>query len=214
MQILVSVVRFRPSHQIHAVVPQGLRRFHLCWPRYCNAVARSSHFPRCTTLLSHAEAQANPTLLPSPASHAYAAPAPRKAPASALDRLAPAQPTLLHLRDGEVVLYRRASSPVWQCRYTLQDDCWYRTSTSKASVEHAVRAACTRYDEARLRQSLGTNSLASEQGRAREHLAGARAGVRAPMPGHDTVHDHRVYALCGKRGLGVAGAIEHAGRIK
>ena len=84
-------------------------------------VARSSHFPRCKTLLSHAKAQANPRLLPSPPSHAYAAPAPRKAPGIALDGLAPAQSTLLHLRDGEVVLYRRAASPVWQCRYKLQD---------------------------------------------------------------------------------------------
>jgi len=81
--------------------------------------------------------------------------APQKKHLSVIARFPAAQPTLLHLRDGEVVLYHRASSPVWQCRYKLQDNSWYRTSTRKASVEHAVKAACTMYDEARFRQSLG-----------------------------------------------------------
>ena len=47
---------------------------------------------------------------------------------------------LLHMRDGEVVLYRRANSPVWQSRYKLQDGSWCRASipyqTFAASLLH------------------------------------------------------------------------------
>ncbi len=59
------------------------------------------------------------------------------------------------LRDGEVVLYRRPNSPWWQCRFKLQDGKWQRESTRHAALEHAVAAACLRYDEARFRQKLG-----------------------------------------------------------
>ena len=76
-------------------------------------------------------------------------------PTTSLAKLKAAQPMLLHMRDGEVVLYRRVNSPVWQSRYKLQDGSWHRASTRKMSVEHAVKAACTMYDEARFRQSLG-----------------------------------------------------------
>ena len=30
-------------------------------------------------------------------------------------------PNILYLRDGEVVLYRRSSSPLYQCRFKLAD---------------------------------------------------------------------------------------------
>jgi integrase len=62
---------------------------------------------------------------------------------------------VIHLRDGEVVLYRRSRSLLYQCRYKLADGTWYRQSTRKASVEHAVAVACDLYDEARYRQRLG-----------------------------------------------------------
>ena len=42
------------------------------------------------------------------------------------------QPHILHLRDGEVVLYRRGDSPVWQCSFKLQDGSWLRLSTKQA----------------------------------------------------------------------------------
>ena len=66
-----------------------------------------------------------------------------------------AQPQNIHLRDGEVVLYRRSRSLLYQCRYKLADGTWYRQSTRKASIEHAVAVACDLYDEARYRQRLG-----------------------------------------------------------
>ena len=116
---------------------------------------------------------------PSP-SHHPATLAKQAKPASAIAHLVPAQPMLLHLRDGEVVLYRRAASPVWQCRYRLQDDSWYRTSTRKASIEHAVKAACTMYDEARFRQSLGLAQTAQTfAGIAHETLRDLRSEIDA-----------------------------------
>ena len=72
-----------------------------------------------------------------------------------LASLATANAQHIHLRDGEVVLYRRSRSLLYQCRYKLADGTWYRQSTRKASIEHAVAVACDLYDEARYRQRLG-----------------------------------------------------------
>jgi integrase len=66
-----------------------------------------------------------------------------------------ANPNIIYLRDGEVVVYRRNASPLYQCRYKLADGKWHRVSTRKASVENAVSVACLLYDEARFRQKLG-----------------------------------------------------------
>jgi integrase len=59
------------------------------------------------------------------------------------------------LRDGEVALFKRGDSPLWQCRYKLIDGSWLRVSTKKASIEAAVAVATNLYDEARYRQKLG-----------------------------------------------------------
>ena len=74
---------------------------------------------------------------------------------SSLSSLTYSQPTQIHLRDGEVVLYRRHDSPLWQCRFKLQDGTWHRQSTKRASIEQAVAIATELYDEARFRQRLG-----------------------------------------------------------
>ncbi len=73
----------------------------------------------------------------------------------ALALLPTANAQAIYLRDGEVVLYRRSRSLLYQCRYKLADGTWYRQSTRKASIEHAVVVACDLYDEARYRQRLG-----------------------------------------------------------
>ena len=52
-------------------------------------------------------------------------------------------------------MYRRSRSLLYQCRYKLADGTWHRQTTGKASVEHAIAAACDIYDEARYRQRLG-----------------------------------------------------------
>ena len=72
-----------------------------------------------------------------------------------LAELKPAQPTIIHLRDGEVVLYRRAGSAYWQVRYKLRTGAWVRESTAQAALENAIPTACELYDEARFRQKLG-----------------------------------------------------------
>ena len=79
-----------------------------------------------------------------------------------LPSLYTSNPNLIHLRDSEVVLYRRSASPLYQCRFKLADGTWYRVSTRKASVEHAVAVACAMYDEARYRQRLGLAHIAHD----------------------------------------------------
>jgi integrase len=74
---------------------------------------------------------------------------------TSLSSLTYGQPAQIQLRDGEVVVFRRQDSPLWQCRFKLQDGTWHRQSTKRASIEHAVATATELYDEARFRQRLG-----------------------------------------------------------
>ena len=66
-----------------------------------------------------------------------------------------AQADFVLLRDGEVVLYKRGRSRVWQCRYKLFTGKWVRVSTRKTAYEYAARVATELYDEARYRERLG-----------------------------------------------------------
>lgn len=59
------------------------------------------------------------------------------------------------LRDGEVVLYQRKNSSVWQMRYQLYDRVWRRMSTKHHQLAWAIKAACEIYDRARFRESEG-----------------------------------------------------------
>jgi integrase len=74
---------------------------------------------------------------------------------SSLARLQYAQPSSVQLRDGDVVVFRRPDSPLWQFRYSIKNGRWHRQSTKKASLELAVEVACEAYDLARFRQRLG-----------------------------------------------------------
>lgn len=78
---------------------------------------------------------------------------PQQAPTTAT--LAYTEPTTLHLRDGELVLYRRTRSSVWQCRFKRRNGVWVRTTTGCYSMESAVAAATEHYDLARFRERLG-----------------------------------------------------------
>jgi len=60
-----------------------------------------------------------------------------------------------YLRDGELVVYRRERSRVWQCRFKLYSNAWYRVSTRKTDLEYAKQHAGELYDEARYRERLG-----------------------------------------------------------
>lgn len=57
--------------------------------------------------------------------------------------------TLIHLRDGDVVLYKRENSDKWQARYKLSDNKWHRISTKERNVDFASKMACEAYDRAR-----------------------------------------------------------------
>jgi integrase len=57
--------------------------------------------------------------------------------------------TLIHLRDGDVVLYKRENSDKWQARYKLSDSKWYRISTKERNLDFASKMACETYDRAR-----------------------------------------------------------------
>lgn len=59
------------------------------------------------------------------------------------------QPQSIRLRDGEVVVYRRTRSLIYQCRYKLADGTWHRRSTGKAALEHAIARACDMYEPPR-----------------------------------------------------------------
>jgi hypothetical protein len=48
---------------------------------------------------------------------------------STLTALHAAQPKSILLRDGELVLYRRSRSLLYQCRYRLADGSWVRQTT-------------------------------------------------------------------------------------
>ena len=52
---------------------------------------------------------------------------------TSLTRLQYAQPSSVQLRDGDVVVFRRADSPLWQFRYRIRNGDWHRQSTKKAS---------------------------------------------------------------------------------
>lgn len=73
---------------------------------------------------------------------------------SELQNLSYLPPSLIPLRDGEVIIFRRPDSPYWHCRFKRQNK-WERFSTKQASIENAVQVACEAYDEARFRQRLG-----------------------------------------------------------
>lgn len=60
-----------------------------------------------------------------------------------------------YLRDGEVILYKRPRSRVWQCKYKLFTGKWIRVSTRKTGKDYAAQAACNLYDEARYRERMG-----------------------------------------------------------
>ncbi len=59
------------------------------------------------------------------------------------------------LRDGELVLYKRSHSRVWQCRYKLYDNQWHRQTTKRTVLADAMRVAGELYDEARFRERMG-----------------------------------------------------------
>ena len=59
------------------------------------------------------------------------------------------------LRDGELTLFRRPGSRIWQFKYKQNNGKWHRASTKKTMLDYAKEVACTSYDEGRYREKLG-----------------------------------------------------------
>jgi integrase len=64
-------------------------------------------------------------------------------------------PNRIYLRDGEVVLYKRPDSTVWQVRFKLFDRKWHCFSTKHVNLEYAKQAASELYDEVRFKEKMG-----------------------------------------------------------
>jgi hypothetical protein len=61
----------------------------------------------------------------------------------------------VYLRDGAVVLHKRADSTIWQVRFKLYDRRWHSMTTKQHDLEYAKQVACEMYDEARFRERYG-----------------------------------------------------------
>lgn len=82
--------------------------------------------------------------------------APTAAPAAkSIEELTAGADQIHRLRDGELILYRRSDSRIWQYKYKRESGSWYRASTRKSVLEHAKRVAMDLHDEARYRERLG-----------------------------------------------------------
>ena len=66
---------------------------------------------------------------------------------------------LIKMRDGEVVLYKRSDSDIWQSRYRTPDRKWHRLSTKRIRIADAKAIACEIYDKARFLNSQGLVSV-------------------------------------------------------
>jgi integrase len=63
--------------------------------------------------------------------------------------------TTHHMRDGDVVLYRRPYSSFWQVRYKLFSKRWHCVSTKQRRLDWAMRVAGEMYDRARFKEEEG-----------------------------------------------------------
>jgi integrase len=107
-------------------------------------------------------------------------PPPASSPPSKLADLPASTAPLIHLRDGEVVLYRVSRSSRWQARIRLLTPKWIRFSTRQRNQIDAARVACERYDEARYRERLGlAPTLKRFEDIARECIADLRRELAA-----------------------------------
>jgi hypothetical protein len=62
---------------------------------------------------------------------------------------------LVHIRDGEVTLYRRTKSARWQMTFRLYNKKWLRITTGYSDLEYAKKKAGEIYDRARFMEEMG-----------------------------------------------------------
>ena len=82
--------------------------------------------------------------------------APTPAPAAkSIKQLTAGTEQIHRLRDGELILFRRSDSRIWQYKFKRESGSWHRASTRKSVLEQAKRVAMDLHDEARYRERLG-----------------------------------------------------------
>ena len=82
--------------------------------------------------------------------------APTQAPAAkSIEELTAGTDQIHRLRDGELILFRRSDSRIWQYKFKRESGSWYRASTRKSVLDQAKRVAMDLHDEARYRERLG-----------------------------------------------------------
>ena len=105
----------------------------------------------------------------------------------------------IYLRDGEVVLYKRKDSRIWQTCFKLSDHRWHRYSTKHLNLEYAKETASALYDEIRFKEKLGI----SHSSRRFAHVAKdcikeleqkIAAGI-CPMTNHDYIRAITLYLV-------------------
>lgn len=96
-----------------------------------------------------------------------------------LSRLTQTTAPIHYRRDGEVVVYRRPHSLIWQCRYRLLTQGWVRVSTHQRNLVDATARACELYDEARFFRER--NGLTPHQRRFSDIAAATVAALRAEL---------------------------------
>jgi hypothetical protein len=101
-----------------------------------------------------------------------------------------------HYRDGDVVVYRRPGSAVWQCRCKLTGGRWLRLSTRLRNLQDAARRACERYDEMRFRERLG---LAPQRRRFRDIAEATLEQLRAELASGSAKSIYRDYCAAIER---------------
>ena len=62
---------------------------------------------------------------------------------------------LVHIRDGEVTLYKRTRSNKWQMTFKLYNKQWYRITTGYSDLDYAKKKAGEIYDRARFMEEMG-----------------------------------------------------------
>lgn len=108
-------------------------------------------------------------------------------------------PDTLHLRDGEIVLFKRKRSRAWQTCFKLADRRWHRYSTKHINLEDAKEAASRLYDEIRFKEKLGISHSSRKFALVandciKELEANITANIR-PMTNRDYIRVIKLYLI-------------------
>ena len=105
----------------------------------------------------------------------------------------------IYLQDGEVVLYKRKDSRIWQTCFKLSDHRWHRYSTKHLNLEYAKESASALYDEIRFKEKLGIRHSSRKFSHvAKDCIAELEQKIAAgicPMTNHDYIRAITLYLV-------------------